>query len=85
MDKATFNTIRRCLHPDSRLSVSDRVLEKGFDAFMGLEKYVLSAADAPLNFSALPKSMEEWDRMKQRTAAARKAKRASGKGAVLRR
>src|SRR5262245_20610131 len=36
MDKDTFNTIRRALHPDSRQSISDRKLGEAFDTFMSL-------------------------------------------------
>ena len=42
MSKDTFNTIRRALHPDSRNSISDKKLGEAFDAFMGLEKFLLN-------------------------------------------
>ena len=38
MDKATFNKIRRGLHPDSRNSISDKVLGEAFDTFMSSGK-----------------------------------------------
>ena len=34
MDKATFNAIRRALHPDSRRSISDKKLGEACDTFM---------------------------------------------------
>lgn len=83
MNKETFNAIRRCLHPDSRLSVSDKLLAKAFDAFMALEKYVLSAADAPSTFITLPNSMAEWAKMRSRRAEEMKTKRSrQGRNAV---
>ena len=33
MDKDTFNTIRRALHPDSRNSISDKKLAEAFHTF----------------------------------------------------
>jgi hypothetical protein len=38
VDKDTFNTIRRALHPDSCNSISDKKLADAFRAFMALEK-----------------------------------------------
>jgi hypothetical protein len=67
MDKATFNAIRRVLHPDSRQSISDKKLGEGFDTFMALEKYVLNEKDSPTKFaypdgSEIPSNLAEWDR-----------------------
>ena len=42
MDKDTFNTIRRALHPDSRNSISDKKLADASRAFMASEKYILN-------------------------------------------
>ena len=50
MDKVTFNTIKRALHPDSRNSISDGKLGEAFDTFMGLEKYLLNEANSPTPF-----------------------------------
>jgi hypothetical protein len=75
MDKATFNKIRRCLHPDSRRSVSDKVLAEAFDAFMALEKRLLDEKDSPTTFSTLPQTDAEWEEAKRKATAARKAKR----------
>jgi ParB-like chromosome segregation protein Spo0J len=80
MDKATFNKIRRGLHPDSRNSISDRMLGEAFDAFMALEKYLLSEKDSPTSFDGLPSSVAEWDKMRKRPA-----KRGNASGAVKRR
>jgi hypothetical protein len=77
MDKATFNKIRRGLHPDSRNSISDKVLAEAFDTFMGLEKLLLNEKDSPTDFAPLPKTMADWDKMKAAATAARRAKRAA--------
>lgn len=79
MDKATFNKIRRGLHPDSRNSISDKVLGEAFDTFMSLEKFLLDEKDSPTQVGAgLPNSWAEWEAAKQRATAARKAKRNAG-------
>jgi hypothetical protein len=77
MDKATFNKIRRGLHPDSRNSISDAALGAAFDAFMGLEKLLLDEKESPTRFQRLPETMAEWDALKAAATAARKAKRAN--------
>jgi hypothetical protein len=74
MDKATFNKIRRCLHPDSRRSLSDPMLAEALDAFMALEKYLLNEKDSPTMFGDLPGSLAEWDKMKTRKPAKRSVK-----------
>jgi IS30 family transposase len=64
MDKATFNTIRRALHPDSRYAISDRMLGEAFNTFMRLEKYLLNEADSPTAWPDIPSSAQEWDKMR---------------------
>ena len=76
MDRATFNKVRRALHPDSRNSISDKVLAEAFDTFMALEKRLLNEADAPTSFIKFPTTYEEMMQMRQRAADNRKAKRA---------
>jgi predicted ArsR family transcriptional regulator len=78
MDKATFNAIRRGLHPDSRNSISDGVLAVAFDKFMSLEKYLLDEKDSPTSWPPLPSSLAEWDREKAKVKAERAARRAAG-------
>lgn len=77
MDKETFNTIRRALHPDSRQSISDRRLAAAFDAFTGLEKFVLDEKASPTDFDHLPDNLAEWDRMRARARASRSRKTSS--------
>lgn len=77
MDKATFNKIRRGLHPDSRNSISDKVLGEAFDTFMSLEKFLLAEKDSPTEFSTLPHTWDDWEKAKRTTTAARRAKRNS--------
>lgn len=78
MEKTTFNTIRRALHPDSRNSISDAKLAEAFDTFMSLEKFLLDEKDSPTHFDALPANLAEWDRMRAAATAARKAHRTNG-------
>jgi len=83
MDKDTFNTIRRALHPDSRQSISDAKLGHAFDAFMALEKYLLNEKDSPTQFGEdLPDNLAAWDKMR---AAARRSKSKSNHSAIRRR
>lgn len=71
MDKDTFNTIRRGLHPDSRHGISDKKLGEAFDAFMALEKFLLNEKDSPTGFGDLPSSAADWDRMKMKRSTKR--------------
>jgi hypothetical protein len=82
MDKATFNKIRRGLHPDSRNSITDKTLGEAFDTFMSLEKYLLNEKDSPTTFPDMPSTIAEWDKMRQKADAARKAKRSASKSAI---
>ena len=76
MDKDTFNTIRRALHPDSRNAISDKKLGEAFNTFMGLEKYLLNEKDSPTRFGEeLPTSLAEWDKARAAASAERKARR----------
>jgi hypothetical protein len=75
MDKATFNKIRRALHPDSRNSISDKVLGEAFDTFMALEKFLLDEANSPTEIGPLPNSLAEWDKMRDAARAQRKTRR----------
>lgn len=75
MNKADFNKIRRALHPDSRNSISDKVLADAFDTFMKLEKFLLNEKDSPTDFARLPRTLAEWDAMKQKASTERRAKR----------
>jgi ParB-like chromosome segregation protein Spo0J len=85
MDKATFNAIRRALHPDSRKSISDKVLGEAFDTFMSLEKFLLDEKDSPTEIGPIPDSLAEWDKMRAAATAERKAKRASNGNPLRRR
>lgn len=72
MDKATFNKIRRGLHPDSRNSISDKVLSEAFDAFMALEKRLLNEENSPTTFQGLPEKWEDWEKMRRKPTSHRK-------------
>ena len=80
MDKATFNKIRRALHPDSRNGLSDKMLAESFDTFMSFEKHMLSEKDSPTDTPTVPSSLKEWDAMKAKTTAERRAKRSAANG-----
>ena len=69
MTKDKFNKIRRALHPDSRLSISDKILAEAFDTFMALEKYLLDEEDSPTPFHGVPKTLAEWHSMRQKAQA----------------
>ena len=75
MDKATFNKIRRCLHPDSRQSVTDEKLHEAFRLFSQLEKRLLDEKDSPTSTMQMPRTYAELMALKQKVAASRKAKR----------
>lgn len=75
MDKVTFNKVRRGLHPDSRNAISDKVLGDAFDTFMRLEKFLLNEKDSPTDFARVPSTLAEWEAMKQKASAERRAKR----------
>ena len=68
MDKVTFDSIRRCLHPDSRKAVSDAKLAEAFDAFQALEKLLLNEEDSPTVFQDLPDNAAGWNAMRRRPA-----------------
>jgi len=83
MDKATFNRIRRCLHPDSRQSVSDKILAEAFDAFMALEKLLIDEESSPSDLSQpIPSTYQAWEQMKRNATAARRAKRTTNQSAI---
>jgi ParB-like chromosome segregation protein Spo0J len=85
MDKATFNAIRRALHPDSRKSISDKVLGEAFDTFMSLEKYLLDEKDSPTTIGPVPDNLAEWDKMRAAADAERRAKRTNNGNSLRRR
>jgi hypothetical protein len=68
------------LHPDSRISISDKKLAEAFDEFMRLEKFLLNEKDSPTQWGDLPSSLAEWDKMR-----ARRPKQTSSPSAVRRR
>ena len=82
MDKETFNTIRRALHPDSRNAISDERLAAAFDAFMGLEKYLLNEKDSPTPIGDLPNTWADWEAAKRKATEQRKAKYAASRSAL---
>ena len=64
MTKDDFDTIRSCLHPDSRLSVSDKKLEAAFRIFNELEILFLNEKDSPT--TRIPSSSADLRRKSSR-------------------
>jgi ParB-like chromosome segregation protein Spo0J len=85
MERETFNSIRRALHPDSRQSISDRKLSDAFDQFMTLEKYLLDEKNSPTDLSGLPDSWADWEEAKRKATAERHAARRRGESRAVRR
>jgi hypothetical protein len=79
MTKEVFNIIRRGLHPDSRNAISDKKLAEAFDAFMGLEKFLLNEKDSPTPFGDLPTNLAEWDKMRAKRPVKRSTANAMSK------
>ena len=80
LSRATFNLIRSCLHLDSRKSASDEKLNRAFHAFAAMEKLI--SEDEPnlkSNIPETPKTREDWEKIKQQVAEARRAKRDAAK------
>lgn len=61
-DIDTYNLFRRCLHPDSRNSVSDEILHKAWLAFRNLEPLTYDKSKIP---PPLPADLSELFRMKE--------------------
>jgi hypothetical protein len=78
MDKATFNAIRRALHPDSQQSISDKKLGEAFRHLHGVGKYVLNEGSPtmPTPTAARHQETGEWDKKASRC---QEAKRTSGR------
>lgn len=75
MDKATFNRIRRCLHPDSRNSVSDEKLREAFNLFGRLELRLLDESQHPTATFDMPRTYEELMARKREVQDKRRARR----------
>jgi len=73
-DIETYNLFRRCLHPDSRNSVSDEILHKAWLAFRNLEALTYDKSKVP---PPLPKTLDDLWRMKEAAKEARKRSRAA--------
>lgn len=58
LTRADYDLIRSCLHPDSRLSVSDDKLGKAFRIFNEVEILLLNESDLPTKTSSLPPTTE---------------------------
>jgi hypothetical protein len=74
LTKANFNLIRSCLHPDNSASPERRA--KAFDLFNSLEILVLDETQMPIGKAPpLPSSAAEWQALKDKVSAERRAKR----------
>ena len=77
-DIDTYNLFRRCLHPDSRNSVSDDVLHKAWLAFRNLEPRTYDKSKLP---PPLPNGLTELFRMKEEAGKKRAAARSTARAA----
>lgn len=68
-DIETYNLLRRCLHPDSRNSVSDEILHKAWLAYRNLEALTYDKSKLP---PPLPADLSELWRMRESAKEARK-------------
>lgn len=75
MPRATFNIIRRCLHPDSRDTVSIERLQAAFVAFNRYERLMIAEAEAPTPPVNRPKTAADLMAMKRKGQEERRAKR----------
>ena len=71
-DIETYNLIRRCLHPDSRISVSDEILHKAWRAFSNLEPLTYDKSKIP---PPLPNTLDELIRRRNDAVAGKAAAR----------
>jgi predicted ArsR family transcriptional regulator len=79
MNKVTFDAVRRCLHPDSRATVSEERLAEAFRLFNSLEKLVLNEKESPTDFRRdIPRTYEELMAARARRKAERRAARKGG-------
>lgn len=78
LSKSTFMLILSCLHPDSRVSVSQGKLAEAFRVFRTLELELVAEPEhrAPLS-PGMPQTVAELLKRKEEVAAARRAKRAA--------
>lgn len=76
MDRATYKKILSCLHPDR---VDDAALKKRFEdafhLFTQMEVVLLDEKQHPTTAMQMPRTYEELMALKQKTSAARKARR----------
>jgi hypothetical protein len=84
MDRTTFNKIRRCLHPDSRQSVSDERLHEAFQLFSKMELLLLDESQHPTASFKMPRTYEELMALKRRVQETRRAKRSHQNGVARR-
>jgi hypothetical protein len=71
-DIDTYNLFRRCLHPDSRNSVSDEILHEAWLAFRNLEQLTYDKKKIP---PPLPKDLGELLRHRMAKAATSRRRR----------
>jgi hypothetical protein len=81
MTRDVFNKIRRCLHPDSRNSVTDELLAEAFRLFELLKINLLNETDFPVAGPAIPtvqdlmRGYQQYQEEQQARAATRRARR----------
>jgi hypothetical protein len=60
------------------------MLAKAFDAFVGLEKFLISEAELPSIYADIPSTVAELDKMRRQASEHRRARRARANGNALR-
>lgn len=85
MTRAQYMSIWRCLHADSRRSLSDKRLNDAFVLFEELKLHLLSEREEPTPRVEMPSTLAEWEKFKQQATAERRARRARKSNSVARR
>lgn len=75
MPRAMFRKILACLHPEYRDTVGKDMLTEVFNFFKDKELVLCSEKELPSSTHRLPSTPAEWDALKAKAAADRKAKR----------
>lgn len=82
MKEETYKLILRCLHPDSRSSASDRMLQDAFAAWNKLKLVLVATPETPIGYGGMPKTLAGWLKRKEDVKKARAAARAKKTGST---
>jgi len=79
MTRKMYTLILSCLHPDSRNAVTDAKLKAAFIAWKDTKLLLMSEKEEPTEKPWVPRTYAEWEAIKAKVKADRKAKRAANK------